>query len=293
MGEEWLKDFWRRVLHLAEVRGFDLHARYSGRKERALAAISGINAVANYRYVIRKGNQVGVELYLYRTGDHEGVKRLYDKVHKFKNEVELEYGKKLDWHRHHRRIRSWVRDSLGIALDPNGSNWDDAASQMITAMQKLHAVFQPVLLRLGESWQSEHLLSAINEINLPQSESQISSQQRELNLDLYLEGFESETLRNNYERDSCAAKQAKKIHGDSCVVCGFNFGSTYGDHGQGFIEAHHLFPVSDGARHTNPETDMTVLCSNCHRMIHRGTEMLSVAALRSIVEHAEVARSKK
>jgi predicted HNH restriction endonuclease len=112
------------------------------------------------------------------------------------------------------------------------------------------------------------------------------------NTKLYLEGFEKEIVTNRHERDPSVALYAKKIHGETCKVCGFIFGDVYGDHGRGFIEAHHLYPVSEGERHTNPETDMTVLCSNCHRMIHRGGEMLTVEELRCIVEKARESKSE-
>ncbi len=57
----------------------------------------------------------------------------------------------------------------------------------------------------------------------------------------------------------------------ACEVCGFSFLSRYPDHlGRGFIEVHHLTPISslDGIRKTELK-DLHLVCSNCHRMIHR------------------------
>ncbi len=54
--------------------------------------------------------------------------------------------------------------------------------------------------------------------------------------------------------------------------CGFDFGRTYGAIGDGFAEAHHLDPLSevpDEGRLANPDR-LALVCSNCHRMIHRG-----------------------
>jgi 5-methylcytosine-specific restriction protein A len=55
--------------------------------------------------------------------------------------------------------------------------------------------------------------------------------------------------------------------------CGFDFGTAYGELGSGFIEAHHLTPLRslplDGGVSLSPRTDFTVVCANCHRMIHR------------------------
>jgi 5-methylcytosine-specific restriction protein A len=75
-----------------------------------------------------------------------------------------------------------------------------------------------------------------------------------------------------YERNITLRKEAFKIHGYDCAVCGFNFGKVYGDWGKDFGEVHHLIPLSElegNKRKVNPRTDLIVLCSNCHRMIHR------------------------
>jgi 5-methylcytosine-specific restriction protein A len=74
------------------------------------------------------------------------------------------------------------------------------------------------------------------------------------------------------DRNSKLAKEAKRIHGTVCKVCGFDFEDTYGEIGKGFIEAHHLQPLGNLKNERlllSPKDDFTVLCSNCHRMIHR------------------------
>lgn len=79
-------------------------------------------------------------------------------------------------------------------------------------------------------------------------------------------------LHKRIERNSKLAKEAKRIHGYSCQVCGLNFEEKYGEIGKGYIEAHHLEPISELKSKKiarNPEKDFAVLCANCHRMIHR------------------------
>jgi 5-methylcytosine-specific restriction protein A len=74
------------------------------------------------------------------------------------------------------------------------------------------------------------------------------------------------------ERNRKLAQQAKKIHGYVCMACGFSFEEKYREIGFEFIEAHHLVPLSGlkGQRvQLDPEKDFAVLCSNCHRMIHK------------------------
>jgi len=70
-----------------------------------------------------------------------------------------------------------------------------------------------------------------------------------------------------------------------CEVCGFDFQKVYGDLGQNFIECHHTVPVSElkpGARTTLRE--LALVCANCHRMLHRGGETLTVRELRKILK---------
>lgn len=67
----------------------------------------------------------------------------------------------------------------------------------------------------------------------------------------------------------------------ACETCGFDFHAFYGERGKGFIECHHVVPVRDlrpGAR-TKLE-DLSLLCSNCHRMIHVRSPWLTVEQLR-------------
>jgi predicted HNH restriction endonuclease len=74
------------------------------------------------------------------------------------------------------------------------------------------------------------------------------------------------------ERNSKSSDAAKKAHGYQCQVCAFSFEKFYGNVGHDFIEAHHLIPLSDLGLHEKRSYSMNefaVLCSNCHRMIHK------------------------
>jgi hypothetical protein len=86
------------------------------------------------------------------------------------------------------------------------------------------------------------------------------------------------------ERNPTAACAAKKHHGLKCQACEFDFKEFYGSLGEGFIEAHHLRPLSSlkaGADYKyNVKTDFAVLCSNCHRMIHRTNNPSDLKAFR-------------
>lgn len=103
------------------------------------------------------------------------------------------------------------------------------------------------------------------------------------------EGREKFKLHRSFERDGKIVRRAKarrlrEKKELKCDVCDFDFVLRYGDElGHGFIEAHHKTPVSllDGIRRTRIE-DLALVCSNCHRMLHRGKTLLTVEQLKTI-----------
>lgn len=69
----------------------------------------------------------------------------------------------------------------------------------------------------------------------------------------------------------------------ACEACGFDFALTYGPLGRGYIECHHVIPLHEaGERRTRLE-DLALLCSNCHRMIHRQAPWPTPADLRALL----------
>jgi 5-methylcytosine-specific restriction protein A len=70
----------------------------------------------------------------------------------------------------------------------------------------------------------------------------------------------------------------------ACEVCGFEFERVYGDRGRDYIECHHRTPLfSSGATKTTLH-DLALICSNCHRMIHRTKTWLLPEQLKAIVD---------
>lgn len=101
------------------------------------------------------------------------------------------------------------------------------------------------------------------------------------------EGMAKTHLVNTYERNPSLRKQAIAYHGTKCKVCSFDYEATYGELGEGFIEVHHLKPLSSvkGTHTVNPITDLVVLCANCHRMLHRHhSRVLTLEDLKRIIE---------
>jgi predicted HNH restriction endonuclease len=89
------------------------------------------------------------------------------------------------------------------------------------------------------------------------------------------------------ERHSSAARIAKSHRGFRCEACEMTFADVYGPFGEGFIEAHHLYPLSkiaDGEERPYAPADFAVLCSNCHRMIHRWRDCSDVAGFKKMLQ---------
>ena len=85
-----------------------------------------------------------------------------------------------------------------------------------------------------------------------------------------IEGKKVVRYTTTYERDPIKREQAITIHGLSCMACDFNFEKVYGEHGKGFIHVHHNKPLNEtGETIVDPEKDLTVLCPNCHAMVHK------------------------
>jgi 5-methylcytosine-specific restriction endonuclease McrA len=102
------------------------------------------------------------------------------------------------------------------------------------------------------------------------------------------EGRQRYRMHRQRERDSRIARLAKRRRlsetGDlACDVCGFSFAKSYGEIGIGFIEAHHTIPVSQlSGRRKTKLAEIALVCSNCHRMLHRARPWLSVLKLKKL-----------
>ncbi len=103
-----------------------------------------------------------------------------------------------------------------------------------------------------------------------------------------LEGRKRKLFSTRYERNPAHRRRAIKAHGLSCMVCEFNFGEVYGRHGEGFIHVHHNKPLSETGEMTiDPVNDLSVLCPNCHAMVHKErAKTLSIAQLKALMSDA-------
>jgi len=89
------------------------------------------------------------------------------------------------------------------------------------------------------------------------------------------------------ERNVTAANAAKQHHGSRCQACDVDLGELYGRIGQGYIEAHHLRPISTLEEGVIVRYDVAAefaaVCPNCHRMIHRMEDPSNLYKLRALL----------
>ncbi|MFB7983260.1 HNH endonuclease [Streptomyces vinaceus] len=75
----------------------------------------------------------------------------------------------------------------------------------------------------------------------------------------------------------------------TCEACGFDFEQVYGDRGAGYIECHHVVPLHEAGEGRTKLSDLALICSNCHRMIHRRAPWPTPGELRASIERKHAA----
>lgn len=75
-------------------------------------------------------------------------------------------------------------------------------------------------------------------------------------------------------------KTHQRVH---CEICRFDFEVTYGDRGRDYIEVHHILPLHASGPTKTRLDDLILVCSNCHRMIHRSTPWLTPKQLQESI----------
>jgi predicted HNH restriction endonuclease len=182
-----------------------------------------------------------------------------------------------------------VKDFLK-AKDPKATLIDAHSFLYILGSQMKKANFQFSSSRTKISEQSatgreEEISNINNEQNVfvAEEDDEIS----------FPEGKEIYKLHKSKERNRELIRLAKEQHLQKdkklcCQVCGFSFLDTYGEIGQGFIEAHHIFPISLLKEETETKIeDLALVCSNCHRMLHRRRPWLTIKDLKLIQKTSE------
>ena len=159
-----------------------------------------------------------------------------------------------------------ARDSFDTLFDNGRIGWVDRNGQHVSlslGFQRVHAEW--------EARPDQELESVVLGL---QAGIPIAADQQTRSPEARTEGGERVYVSLKRERDPKLRDHALAIHGLDCMACGFNFEKAYGTLGKGFIEIHHVVPLSEAGRSvTDPKKDLIVLCANCHRMIHRNRDV--------------------
>lgn len=101
----------------------------------------------------------------------------------------------------------------------------------------------------------------------------------------YYEGATKHITVNVYERSAKARKACIAHYGVDCFICGFDFNSTYGEAGDGFIHVHHLKPLSEVGEEYELDAikDLRPVCPNCHAMIHRKIPAYTIEEMKELL----------
>lgn len=141
----------------------------------------------------------------------------------------------------------------------------------------------------GYQWDCE-LVRKIRQHSVDEYNEHNTTVQEDAECESRSEGRKKKYYTTRYERDGRNRKEAIRIHGTKCMICGFDYEKVYGELGKGYIEVHHIKPLAsqDEEVAVNPETDLICVCANCHRMLHRYRNyIISVEELRNLIGNIE------
>ncbi|MCF7815300.1 MAG: HNH endonuclease [Candidatus Cloacimonetes bacterium] len=102
-----------------------------------------------------------------------------------------------------------------------------------------------------------------------------------------VEGDIQYSYNRKYERSRVNRAACLQVHGTKCGICGFDFGKVYKSIGEGFIEVHHIVPLSEmcDSYSINPRTDLIPVCPNCHSMLHRRKPAFTPEEIKKLIKN--------
>ena len=101
----------------------------------------------------------------------------------------------------------------------------------------------------------------------------------------HIEGAPRRVEVTRYERDRRARQECIDHYLPTCVVCQLTFEDRYGKIGRGYIQVHHLVPISRWGNdyECDPIRDLRPICPNCHAMVHQRNPPYSVEYVRRVL----------
>lgn len=137
----------------------------------------------------------------------------------------------------------------------------------------------------------DEFATALEELGWVATDRAVDSEIPDIDGEIFAnEGTVSWVMHLRRERNQAIVEEKKnevlnEKHTLACEVCEFDFEKKYGAHGKDYCEVHHKIPLSSaGHGITTYLHDLAIVCSNCHRMLHRGPKLLTIEELRAVVK---------
>lgn len=113
----------------------------------------------------------------------------------------------------------------------------------------------------------------------------LSPDEIDLTSGTFVEGTTRQITVNAIERSVRARTACLEKHGTSCCICDFDFGKVYGEEVAGYIQVHHLKPLSEikASYEVDPIEDLRPVCPNCHAVIHHGGKNRSIGDVKKMI----------
>lgn len=193
---------------------------------------------------------------------------------------------------------------LILELDGRKVNGPRAVTVLASLGQKLsnsqssqpRKVFNWIIRDNNYTWSTEYT-KTLEETKSTYASSIPSLVQEEDDELSFPEGAEIYRIHRSKERNKALIDmvKGKYLQQDKqlrCQMCGFSFLEVYGDPGLGFIEAHHTSPLSELSEQTETKVgDIVLVCSNCHRMLHRRRPWISTEELHGLINKNKTSNS--
>ncbi len=205
---------------------------------------------------------------------------------RYANELQLTRGKELEFREMCRAIKADTMYSIQTYVEYKKleNKINDAIQKIKKRRVKEKRKSESILLQSAITVYVRFLQDKMNP--LPDKIAEEIS--KEVATGLY-EGAKKQITVNAYERNNQARQECIAHHGCRCSVCDFDFEKMYGNLGEGFIHVHHIKPLSKIGKSYKVDfkNDLVPVCPNCHSMIHRNKEALTVDELKQIIKEQQ------
>ena len=137
--------FWEQALEALSERGISLYQNVSPSKDHWLSAATGVSGCAYSLIFLRNEARVVLDL---QRGDAAENKWLFERLDAQREQLERDFGGKLEWRRMDDRKASRIQVSRSFD-SYNRDVWAEIATWLAEHVSRLEGAFKPSLLRLN------------------------------------------------------------------------------------------------------------------------------------------------